>query len=128
MVNRKSLCCTIVGLVLAILLEVWIKTKISLSFPIVVITILMYWVIFMVVIEAVWNAILKENVKDNILDAICTSSGGVAMTSFLMIYQNKETKSMLITIFCISFFIFAIVGCYRLGIAKKSEKNIEKTE
>ena len=126
--RRNSLYCTIIGLVLAILLEVWLNKKISIEFPTITITILVYWAIFMVVLEALLKAIHKENVKNNILDALWPTCGGIAMTSILIgLSNNIENKSIIITIFYISFLIFVIVGCYRLVIEKRN-KDIEKTE
>ncbi len=128
MVNRKKLCCTIIGLVLAILLEVWLNQKIQIEFSTIIITIFVYWTIFMMVLEALWKAIHKENVKNNILDVLWPTCGGIAMTSLLIgTSSNMENKSIITSIFCISFLILVMVGYYRVAIEKRS-KDIEKTK
>lgn len=131
MVNRKKLCYTIIGLVFAILIEVWLNQKISIEFPMILTTTLMYWAIFMLVLEAFLKAIHKEDVKNNILMIILTTSGCVSMTSLLLgglFSQETENKPIFFTIYCFSsmVFILAIIG--KVVMKNKEEKDIEKTE
>ena len=131
MVNRKSLCCTTIGLVLAIIFEVWLNQKISIDFPCIITTTLLYWAIFMLVLEAFLKAIHKEDVKNNILMIILTTSGCVAMTSLLLgglFSQETENKPIFFTIYCISSIIFILAVIGKVVMKNKEEKDIEKKE
>ena len=119
MANRKRLCSTIIGLVIAILLELFLCKKIPIEFPFILISGLMYWSSFMVEVEAIWDLIKKSHIRKNILIVEWMTSGQILITTLLLGRAPVDHKSILVIVFGLALAIFVILGAYRIEAEKR---------